>query len=77
VLVVAGAARDHLAILIIGFALSIALIGSAAGYIAPLLHRHRRIAYAGSLVIVYVALEVIYRGTRKIWLFIPIHDIES
>jgi predicted tellurium resistance membrane protein TerC len=41
VLAVAGAAREHLAILIIGPALSVALMGSAAGHIAPLLHRHR------------------------------------
>ena len=37
---VAGAVREHLAILIIGPALSAALMGSAAGYIARLRHRH-------------------------------------
>src|ERR1044071_8503503 len=47
VLAVAGAARDHPAALIFGLALSIVLMGVAAGYIAGLLTRHRWIAYAG------------------------------
>ena len=72
VLAVAGAARENFAILIIGLALSVALMGIAASYIARLLHRHRWIAYAGLLVIVYVALEMIYRGTREIWPFITL-----
>jgi predicted tellurium resistance membrane protein TerC len=41
VLAVAGAAREHPAILIVGLALSVGLMGIAAGYIARLLHRHR------------------------------------
>src|SRR5690606_13478479 len=47
VLAVAGAARDHPTILIIGLALSIALMGLAATFIARLLERHRWIAYVG------------------------------
>jgi predicted tellurium resistance membrane protein TerC len=42
-----GAAREHLTVLIIGFGLSVALMGIAASYIARLLHRHQSIAYAG------------------------------
>jgi len=67
VLAVAGAAREHLGVLIIGLGLSIALMGVAASYIARLLHSHRWIAYAGLLVILYVALEMIYRGTGEVW----------
>ncbi len=63
VLAVAGAARDHPTILIIGLALSIALMGLAATFIARLLERHRWIAYVGLAVIFYVALDLIYRGT--------------
>ena len=63
VLAVAGAARDHPTILIIGLALSIALMGLAATFIARLLERHRWIAYIGLAVILYVALDLIYRGT--------------
>lgn len=62
VLAVAGAARDHFPILIIGLVLSIALMGLAASFIAKLLHRHRWIAYIGLLIILYVALDMVYRG---------------
>jgi YjbE family integral membrane protein len=67
VLAVAGAAREHLAVLIIGLGLSVALMGIAAGYIARLLHRHRWIAYAGLLVILYVAVDMIWRGMSEVW----------
>ena len=67
VLAVAGAAREHLSVLIIGLGLSVALMGIAAGYIARLLHRHRWIAYAGLLVILYVAVDMIWRGMSEIW----------
>ena len=67
VLAVAGAAREHLAVLIIGLGLSVALMGVAASYIARLLHSHRWVAYAGLLMILYVALEMIYRGMGEVW----------
>ena len=67
VLAVAGAARDHFTVLIIGLVLSIALMGLAATFIARLLHRFRWIAYIGLLIILYVALDMIYRGWIEIW----------
>ena len=67
VLAVAGAAREHLAVLIIGLGLSVALMGVAASYIARLLHSHRWVAYGGLLMILYVALEMIYRGMGEVW----------
>jgi YjbE family integral membrane protein len=67
VLAVAGAARDHLAIMIFGLVLSIALMGLAATYIARLLQRYRWIAYVGLAIILYVALEMIYRGGHEVW----------
>ena len=67
VLAVAGAARDHLTVLIIGLILSIALMGLAATFIARLLHKHRWIAYVGLLIILYVSLDMIYRGAMEIW----------
>ena len=67
VLAVAGAARDHFTVLIIGLILSIALMGLAASFIARLLHRHRWIAYVGLLIILYVALDMIYRGAMEVW----------
>jgi YjbE family integral membrane protein len=66
VLAVAGAARDHLAVLVFGLILSIALMGIAASFIARLLQRHRWIAYVGLAIILYVALEMIYRGSIEL-----------
>jgi YjbE family integral membrane protein len=62
VLAVGGAAREHPWVLIFGLALSIALMAAAATFIARLLQRHRWIAYVGLAVILYVALEMIWRG---------------
>jgi YjbE family integral membrane protein len=67
VLAVAGAAMDHPTVLIIGLALSIALMGFAASFIARLLHRYRWIAYIGLLVILYVALEMTLKGAYGQW----------
>lgn len=63
VLAVAGAARDHPTIMIIGLALAIALMGIAATFIARLLEKYRWIAFVGLAIIFYVALDLIYRGT--------------
>jgi YjbE family integral membrane protein len=67
VLAVAGAAREHPTVLIIGLALSIALMGFAATFIARLLERYRWIAYVGLVIILYVALDMIFRGSQEIW----------
>ena len=67
VLAVAGAAREHPTILIFGLALSIALMGFAANFIARLLEKHRWVAYVGLLIILYVALDMCYRGVLEVW----------
>ncbi len=66
VLAVAGAAREHPVILAFGLLISIALMGIAASFIAQLLNRHRWIAYLGLAMILYVATDMIQRGTREI-----------
>jgi hypothetical protein len=66
VLAVAGAAREHPAVLIFGLILSIAMMGAAASLIARLLQKRRWIAYLGLLIILYVAVEMIFRGTSDI-----------
>jgi len=66
VLAVAGAAKDHPYILIIGLAFSVVLMGVAATLIARLLDRHRWVAWVGLLVILYVAIMMIYEGTHQI-----------
>ncbi len=62
VLAVAGAARAHPGILIIGLLLSVVLMGIAANIIAKYIERYRWIAYVGLLVILYVAGKMIYDG---------------
>jgi YjbE family integral membrane protein len=66
VLAVAGAAREHPWVLVSGLALSIALMGLAASFIAKLLGRYKWIAYVGFAIILYVALEMIYRGAFEV-----------
>jgi YjbE family integral membrane protein len=66
VLAVAGAARDHVTILVIGLALSVALMGVAATVIAGLLKRYHWISYVGLAVIAYVALRMIYEGGEQV-----------
>jgi YjbE family integral membrane protein len=66
VLAVAGAAREHPSVLIIGLVLSIALMGIAANFIARLLNKHHWIAYVGLAIILYVSLDMIYRGALEV-----------
>ena len=41
-------------------------MGLAATFIAKLLHKHRWIAYVGLLIILYVAVDMIYRGAMEV-----------
>lgn len=66
VLAVAGAAREHPAILIFGLLLSIILMGVAASAIANLLHKHRWIGFVGLAIVLYVALHMIWEGHRSV-----------
>lgn len=74
VLAVAGAAREHPVVLVFGLALSVAMMGAAATFIARLLHKHRWIAYVGLAVILYVAGDMIYRGTLDV---VPEETLET
>ena len=62
VLAVAGAARAHPGILVLGLLLSVALMGIAANVIARYIERYRWIAYVGLLVILIVAVRMIHDG---------------
>ncbi len=66
VLAVAGAAREHLWVLVVGLVLSVALMGAAATIIARLLNRYHWIAYIGLVVILYVALRMMWDGGLEI-----------
>jgi YjbE family integral membrane protein len=81
VLAVAGAAKDHPYILVIGLAVSVVLMGVAATFIAKLLDKHRWIAWIGLLIILYVAVDMIWGGTHEVaervpgaygYLFLPL-----
>ena len=66
VLAVAGAAKDHPTILVIGLLLSVVLMGAAANMIAHVLHKHRWIGWIGLAIITYVALDMIWRGGNEV-----------
>jgi predicted tellurium resistance membrane protein TerC len=66
VLAVAGAAKDHPYVLIVGLAISVVLMGVAATFIARLLNNHRWIAWVGLLIILYVAGDMIWQGTNEV-----------
>lgn len=62
VLAVAGAAQRHVEALVFGLGLSVVLMGVASSIVARLLNRFRWIAWAGLLIVVYVALRMSYEG---------------
>ena len=66
VLAVAGAARSHPWVLVAGLLISITLTGLAANWIAGLLHRFRWIGYLGLAIVAYVAVQMIWDGTRTV-----------
>jgi YjbE family integral membrane protein len=66
VLAVAGAAREHPYVLVFGLVLSVVLMGVAANMIAKYIDRYRWIAWAGLLVILWVALKMIYEGAGHV-----------
>jgi len=66
VLAVAGAAEGHAWVLIAGLAISVVLMGIAAGILATLLERHRWVAWIGVLIVLYVAVKMIWEGTHQV-----------
>jgi YjbE family integral membrane protein len=66
VLAVAGAAKDHPGILIVGLIFAVALMGVAANIIAKYIERYRWIGWIGLAVIVYVAFKMIWEGFNQV-----------
>lgn len=66
VLAVAGAAREHPGIMVIGLILSVVLMGIAASIIARYIERYRWIAWLGLAVILYVAGKMIWEGWHDV-----------
>ncbi|MBN9433769.1 MAG: TerC family protein [Bosea sp.] len=69
VLAVAGTARDHTWVLIVGLVLSVALMGVAANFVARIMKRAPWIAYVGLLVIAWVAARMIFDGGLEMFHF--------
>lgn len=66
VLAVAGAAGESTLVLILGLAVAIILMAVASNYIAKLLQRYPWIAWVGLIIILFVALDMIYRDSHQV-----------
>ncbi len=66
VLAVAGAAREHPWVLVVGLGISVVLMGAAARVIAGLLETRRWIAWVGLVIVLYVALKLIWEGGHDV-----------
>jgi YjbE family integral membrane protein len=70
VLAVAGAAKGHLWVLVVGLLLSIVLMAIAATYIAKLLAKYHWITWIGLAIILFVALDMVWRGSGELQAFV-------
>jgi YjbE family integral membrane protein len=66
VLAVAGVAKGSAGVLVIGLAVAIVLMAVAANFIADLLARYPWISWIGLAIIFYVAVDMIWDGSREI-----------
>jgi YjbE family integral membrane protein len=66
VLAVAGAAKGHTWVLVVGLAVAVVLMAVAASYIAKLLARYPWITWVGLIIIFYVAMDMIWRGSHQV-----------
>ncbi len=72
VLAVAGAAKGHTGILVIGLAIAVVLMAVAASFIAKLLARYPWITWLGLAIVFYVAVEMMWRGSLEVvCLYVP------
>jgi YjbE family integral membrane protein len=66
VLAVSGASRENFLVLGIGLAVSILLMAIASNYIASKLERYPQVQWAGLLVILFVAIDMMMTGTHEL-----------
>lgn len=66
VLAVAGVAKDHLWVLVVGLSVSVVLMGLAANLVASILERHRWVAWIGLLIVLYVAVKMVWDGAEEV-----------
>ncbi len=70
VLAVAGAAQGRIGILLAGLGVSVVLMAVAATLVARLLERFRWLAWAGLLIVLFVACKLIWEGGADVWLHV-------
>ena len=75
VLAVAGAAHSHPYILVFGLLLSIVLMGIAANAVSRMLHRAPWIGYVGLAIVIYVALHMMWDGSRGV--VVDLHEVAN
>jgi predicted tellurium resistance membrane protein TerC len=66
VLAVAGAAAGNTWVLMLGLLLSVVLMGVAANLLAKMLEKQRWVAWAGLVIVLYVALDMIWAGSTDV-----------
>ena len=66
VLAVAGAAKGHTWVLVVGLAVAVVLMAVAATYIARLLAHYPWITWVGLAIILYVAVDMMWRGSLEV-----------
>lgn len=66
VLAVAGAAKGHTWVLVVGLAIAVVLMAVAANFIARILARYPWVTWIGLLIILYVALDMIWSGSHEV-----------
>lgn len=67
VLAVAGAAREHPWVLVLGLAISVVLMGVAASLVARLLERYRWLAWIGLAIVLYISCKMIWEGGHEVF----------
>jgi YjbE family integral membrane protein len=66
VLAVAGAAKGHTTVLVIGLAIAVVLMAVAASFIARLLARFPWVTWLGLAIVFYVAIDMMWRGSLEV-----------
>jgi YjbE family integral membrane protein len=66
VLAVAGAAKGHTGVLVVGLAIAVVLMAVAASFIAKLLARFPWVTWLGLAIVFYVAVEMMWRGSLEV-----------
>ena len=66
VLAVAGAAKGELWVLVVGLTIAVIFMAVASAYIAKLLSRYHWITWIGLAVVLYVAIEMVWKGMHQV-----------